>query len=277
MSEIKETGKLIDELQGAASFEEYASSNKDAFTASECPHCGAPLQAGASYCTSCMTLLREREVISLKKPLLRNRGKIVAAVLALLAVSVLVFFGIKALTAKKESVGMPSPVEYQALLVGTLDENTRLLWHPERLSPKGTSDGFQLFETDTPMSEAPVLIAFSEDGKCLWFALQDVPSYASSSAVPVLENAFSALYRRKVENLEEILSSGEYFQRIEAPNAAFSAFLSASGIEPADEAVIEKSLPIKPGSYQSAPEAAIYQVRSAGKYSYFVVFGSEAP
>ena len=276
MSQIKETGELIHELQSSASFERYAEENEAAFTARSCPHCGAPLQEGASYCTACMTLLRERRTITLEKFRKKNYLWILLPASALV-LALLLFFGIKAFRSKKRSLTIPDQPEYQALLLGALDESTRGLWAPENLVFTGSKNGFQCYETDTALSDMPVCLSFSEDGKRLFFGLSDIPAYASSGAESIVKTAFSALYREEPENLEDILRSDVYFRAEEVRDERLNSFLQASGISLTEGASVRKSLPIRPKAYQNAPLATIWEVRLDNTLSYYVLFESENP
>ena len=139
----------------------------------------------------------------------------------------------------------------------------------------GSSNGYQLYEIYSPVSDEPIRIALSEDGKCLWFAVTNVPSYADSNATALVITAFSAVYRHVPENLEEILASNELFTGDTKPDERLGAFLKASSFELREDAWIRKSLPIHAPNYRKAPVATIYQDWSGGKRSYFVIFESE--
>ena len=277
MSQEKETTQLIRELREASSFDTYSETNEDAFTGLSCPHCGAPLPGGAAYCISCMTLLRERRVITPKKTIHRKRVWIPVLALSLMAAGLLLFFILRVFPRSKDTLSLPSPVEYQALLIGASDETARLLWHPEAMKPRGNANGFQLYETTFTLSDDPLRIGYSEDGECLLFALPSVPAYASGSAEILVKTAFSALYRQIPDNLEDILRSDSLFREEEAPDERVLAFFLAEGKDLEDGAVIQKSLPIRPGSYKASPSAFIYRIRSEGMIRYVVQFASEEP
>lgn len=271
----KETSELIRELHDSASFEQYAESHQNAFTSLSCPYCGAPLRRGASYCVSCMNILNERKLVTLKK-MPRKRGRKLLLSGGILLAGILIVLGIVFLRPGSNTYTLPDPVEYQALLVGSLDENTRLLWDPSGLSPAGSSNSLQFFETTTPLSGSPVRIAFSEDRKRLYFALTGFPSYASGTAENILENAFSALFRRKTENLSEIFRSDDLFTQLSAPDDALQVYLNASLTEIPEDASIFRSLPVRPERNVQAPAATIYRIRSDGSVSYVVLFDTEA-
>ncbi|MBQ7602277.1 MAG: hypothetical protein IJU49_08990 [Lachnospiraceae bacterium] len=269
----KETAALFRDLQEAGDFESYAVANEDSFAEQSCPHCGAPIAHGASFCVSCMETLNEREEITLPE----RRPKKLWAILAIVfAACVLVFLGIMLFKGRTERIFLPSPIDLQALLVGSSDDSTRLLWEPESLHPAGETNHFRFFEADSAISGKPALIAYNENKNCVFFALPNLEEPDSSDAFLVLNQVFSAIYRESPED-REALRDPSIYRVVSEVDSELKAFLSESKLDMPEGAVILKSLPIQAEQYSDAPEATIYQLRSGANLGLIAVFRTEAP
>lgn len=272
----------MDELQNASSFGQYAGQNEEAFLQSvPCPFCGAPIRKDASYCISCMRPLQERRIIPARK---KNAGRPVrvlrtalSVLLVLLLALAAFFFLIRPSLVPKASLDLPSPAEFRVLAAGAAEEDVKMLWSQEAFSLKGKENGFSFYETQTSLSDKPLRAAFSDDGKCLYFALTDVPGNSADEAVKLLKTVFSAVYRYVPENLEEILLEEENFALKEAPGEDFSVLLEAFGIRISGDPEIRESLPILTEQYQGGPAARIYKTATEDRTGFYVSFEAEAP
>ena len=287
MAAEKETRNLIHELRDSASFSDFTEENEAAFVSdvpedfvrpetsspSLCPFCQASLPKDASFCPSCMQLLKEREIIPKQKAPFRRRTR---CLLILLAAAVLLIVILSAAAgiflSRKASLSLPSAEEFRLLLLGASDENDSALWSPESLHLQKTGGGYDIYEADTTLSEAPVRAAFSEDGKRLYFALSDLSEDDLRDALKLAKTAFSAVYRYAPENLEELIGNVSVYRELNVPGEELAGFLGASGIPVSEDARILVSLPIRTQKYADAPVASVYQIQSSGRTDLILLF-----
>ncbi len=284
MGEDKSTSELMDELKGAESFGQYAAENGKAFLharsegGSACPFCGKRLPENASYCTHCMRVLNGRRVLFEEKKKVRSLRRIFLCVSGGLFAAFAIFFAIRHEKGQKTSVFLPSPDEFRAYAYGAMkeaDEEERMLWAPETLVKTKEQDGLIVYEGETSLSDTPVLTAFSHDGKRLYFAVFDIPHEYSESALKAVKTAFSAVYRRVPENLEDLLLQDGAFQKPDLPDEALDAFLAAAKTE-APFGMTEVSLPIRAEMHEGGPGARVYRINGEGTLDLIVLFESEA-
>lgn len=285
MDPVKSTNELMHELEGDIPFGQVAEENSDAFlgnyasdTRGVCPFCGASLREGASYCVSCMRPLQERRIIPMKK----RTGKPVRqlwtalGIFVLLAALAAVFFTtVLPLLRKKSAQELPSAAEFRVLAAGASEEEWQKIWSQEAFTLQKQEGGFSVYEAVTPVSKEPLRAAFSEDGKCLLFALTDVTADDSADAMKLLKTAFSAVYRYFPENLEEILSDEAGFTVKDRPDEGLSELLQVFGIAFSGNTEIRESLPIYADRFAKIPAAHVYKTVSDGRLSLFVRFDSE--
>ncbi len=274
----------MDELKGAESFGQYAAENGKAFLharsedGSVCPFCGKSLPENASFCTHCMRILTGRRVLFEEKKKVRSLRLVFLCVLGGIFAAFVLFFAIRHERGRKAFLLLPSPDEFRAYASGAMkeaDEEERMLWAPETLMKTKEQDGLIVYEGETALSDSPVLTAFSHDGKRLYFAVFDIPHEHSESALKAVKTAFSAVYRRVPENLEDLLLQDGAFQRPDLPDEALDAFFAAAGTE-APYTMTEVSLPIRAEMYEGGPCARIYRINGEGTLGLIVLFESEA-
>ncbi len=272
----------MNELQNASSFGQYAGQNEEAFLQyAACPFCGAQLQKGASYCIFCMRPLHERRIISAKKRRTSRPVRMLLTMLSVLAALLLAlaafFFLIRPSLLPKASLDLPSPAEFRVLAAGASDEDSVMLWSQDAFVLKSGENGFSCYETQTSLSEEPLRAAFSDDGKCLYIALAEIPDDSAEESADLLKTVFSAVYRYVPENLSEIISEEENFLVKERPGEAFSALLRTFGLSLPGDTEIMESLPIRTDRYPGGPEAHVFRTVSGDRTGYFISFGTETP
>ena len=151
-----------------------------------------------------------------------------------------------------------------------------MMWSQEAFTRTKEESGFTVYETETSLTtEAPLRVAFSEDGKCICFALQDFPADESDEALKLVKTAFSAVYRAFPDNLEQLLDDPASFSVKETPDGVLTELLGVLGAALPEGAEIHESLPIYPDLFTKTPRARVYKTFSDGRMSLFVRFDSE--
>ena len=201
MDSVKSTNDLMHDLEGEAPFRQIAGENEGAFlrtyvaegNASEersgkpfegrkdCPFCGATLKEGAAFCVACMRPLVERRIIPVKKRRTGKPARILWTALGifgfLAAAAAVVLLLVLPAIFRQSSPRLPSPAEFRVLAAGASEQEMQIMWSQETFARAKEDGGFAVYKTGTFLTtEAPLYIAFSEDGKCLFFALQGFPA-----------------------------------------------------------------------------------------------------
>ena len=308
MDSSKSTNELMSELREASSFGQYAESNEGGFlsesasdssaagppaqtpsdspgetfaqalseTEGTCPYCGAELLRGASFCTSCMRSLLERRIIPAKQRRTGRPARIlfeVLGVLAFLAIAATVFFFlIRPSMIQKPSLELPSAAEFRILAAGASEGEEQKVWSQQAFALQKQEGEYAVYETLTGLSEEPLRIGFSDDGKRLFAALSEIPAEQSERAAKLMETLFSAVYRHYPENLDEILRKEAYYTVENGPDETLAPLAAMAGTTVPADAAVRESLPIRTDRYDPAPAARIWRITSGGQESIFILF-----
>ncbi len=299
MDSMKSTNELMHDLEGEAPFRQIAGENEGAFLRTyaaegpapeelsgkpsegrkDCPFCGASLREEAAFCIARMRPLVERRVIPVKK---RRTGKparilwtAIGIFTLLSAAAAVLFMLVLPALFQKSARQIPSPAEFRILAADASEEETQMMWSQEGFTLSKQESGFAIYETISVLTETPINVVFSEDGKCLFLALQDFSANESDEALKLVYTAFSAVYRAFPDNLKQLLDDPASFSVKETPDGALTEILGVIGADLPEGTQIQESLPIYPDRFTKTPFAHVYKTFSDGHLSLFVRFDSE--